>query len=164
LKPDDIFYGYQFEIFLLNYKYDLTELFPDYGWEKPLLSKYFIKDGDYCTVHIRKGDFITQASYLVNDLSYIKLLRSLNLIISKNIFIVSDEYLGESLEEQIKDALTYSKVYQDYLHSLFPLSPTDFHLHLPDYLLSSDHFPYLFNRSYFDCSPKIHCFFLYSIP
>jgi hypothetical protein len=114
LKPDDIYYGHQFEKFMINYNYDLAVLFPNFGWEKTLLSKYLIQEGDYSVIHIRKGDFILQASYLVNDLSYIKLLRSLNIIISNNVFIVSDEYLGASLEQQIKDVLTNSKVYFEY--------------------------------------------------
>ena len=114
LKPDDEYFGIQFESFMKNYNDNLNLLIPYLGLEKRVLIKHKLENVEYSVIHIRKGDFIKQASYLINDSSYIGLLRSLKTIITTTVFIVSDEKLNIELINQIHEALhTKEIIFED---------------------------------------------------
>lgn len=114
LKPNDEYFGIQFENFMKNYNDEMNFLIPNLGLEKSLLLKHQLTNDDYSVIHIRKGDFLKKASFLINDSSYIDLMKRLKEIITKNVFIVSDEKLQIDFSNQIQQVLdTKEIVFED---------------------------------------------------
>jgi hypothetical protein len=122
LKPDDEYYGVQFEKFMYNLDQDILALIPNLGFEKEMLKNYGICDSNYSVIHIRKGDFLKQASYLVNDELYINLINSLNNFFTPFIFVVSDERLDSDFVFKIKSVLKAHTI-------IFEFSRTDIETH-----------------------------------
>jgi hypothetical protein len=97
-----------------NYNNELISQIPHLGLEKPILIRHKLANADYSVIHIRKGDFVKHASYLINDSSYIDLMRSLENIITKIVFIVSDEKLDIDFKNKIQLVLhTKDIIFED---------------------------------------------------
>jgi hypothetical protein len=113
-KPNDEYFGKQFENFMKNYNEELSSLIPHLGLEQSLLIKHKLTNHEYSVIHIRKGDFLKQSSYLIKDSAYINLIKSLKDTITSKVFIVSDEKLHIDFTYQIKQALyTKEVIFED---------------------------------------------------
>lgn len=59
-----------------------------------LFDKYGLKEiNNLCTVHLRRGDFRTQASYMVPDKNFLDILKKLKELKIKDLLILSDEVI-----------------------------------------------------------------------